>query len=116
MAAYALADIVTMGGSFSQIGGHNPLEPALFKNPIIVGHDMSNFTEVLQQLLDNQGIVQLAADSNNDVSQLLCEAVVNLLENDAVASELGSNAHQVVLANQGASQLSLDYVQDLMAR
>ena len=115
MAAYALADIVTMGGSFSQIGGHNPLEPALFKKPIIVGHDMSNFTEVLQQLLDNQGIVQLAADSNSDVSQLLCEAVVNLLENDAVASELGSNAHQVVLSNQGASARTLAQVQELIS-
>ena len=44
MAAYSLASIVTIGGSFSNIGGHNPLEPALFKKPIIVGPDMANFS------------------------------------------------------------------------
>jgi len=114
MAAYALADIVTMGGSFSHIGGHNPLEPALFKKPIIVGSDMSNFTDILQQLQQEQGLMQLSSTSQNDNAQQLAEAVINLLENNEAASLLGSHAHQVVLNNQGASTLSLAHVQELM--
>jgi len=114
MAAYALADIVTMGGSFSHIGGHNPLEPALFKKPIIVGNDMSNFTDVLNQLLQNQGVVQLSTATHNTNSQALSQAVINLLENKAAASILGANAHQVVLSNQGASARTLAQVQELI--
>ena len=115
MAAYALADIVTMGGSFSHIGGHNPLEPALFKKPIIVGNDMSNFTDVLNQLLQNQGVVQLSAATHNTNSQALSQAVIDLLENKAAASILGANAHQVVLSNQGASARTLAQVQELIS-
>ena len=115
MAAYALADIVTMGGSFSHIGGHNPLEPALFKKPIIVGNNMSNFVEVLQQLQQNQGIVQLLSASNNvSHAQQLAQAVINLLKNNEAATLLGFQAHQVVLNNQGASARTLAQVQELI--
>ena len=116
MAAYSLANIVTMGGSFSHIGGHNPLEPALFKKPIIVGSDMSNFTEVLQQLKQLQGIVQLPKSQNNtEQSSLLANMVINLLQDTSKAELLGKQAHQVVMNNQGASDLTLSQVQDLIS-
>ena len=115
MAAYSLADIITMGGSFSHIGGHNPLEPALFKKPIVVGSDMSNFTEVLKQLKQLQGIVQLPASqtSTGQASQL-AEMIINLLQDKPQAELLGKQAHQVVMNNQGASECTLSYVQELM--
>ena len=115
MAAYALADIVTMGGSFSDIGGHNPLEPALFKKPIIVGPNMSNFTDVLAQLKQNQGIVQLSVTAPQDYGKPLAIAVKQLLENETEANLLGIQAHQVVLNNQGASARTLTQVQELIA-
>ncbi len=34
---YAISDVVILGGAFAPIGGHNPLEPATFKNKIISG-------------------------------------------------------------------------------
>jgi len=114
MAAYALADIVTMGGSFSHIGGHNPLEPALFKKPIIVGSDMSNFVEVLTQLQQNNGIVQLASSQENDNAHALAQAVINLLEDKEAANLLGAKAHQVVLNNQGASNRTLAEVAQIL--
>ena len=115
MAAYSLADIVTMGGSFSHIGGHNPLEPALFKKSIIVGSDMSNFTEVLQQLKQLQGIVQLPkSQSNTEQSSQLANMVISLLQDTAKAELLGKQAHQVVMNNQGASDRTLLQVQELM--
>ncbi len=115
MAAYALADIVTMGGSFSHIGGHNPLEPALFKKPIIVGSDMSNFTEILTQLKQNKGVVQLLPTNDNTAqAQLLAQAVISILKDKQAASSLGVQAHQVVLNNQGASERTLAQVQELL--
>jgi 3-deoxy-D-manno-octulosonic-acid transferase len=118
MAAYALSDIVTMGGSFSHIGGHNPLEPALFKKPIIVGSDMSNFTEVMQQLQQESGLIQLTKPplencTENQVDELY-QVVITLLENPEKHQKLGLNAHHVVLKNQGASRITLNKVAKLL--
>lgn len=116
MAAYSLADIVTMGGSFSHIGGHNPLEPALFKKPIVVGDDMSNFTDVLQQLKQLQGIVQLPVNQTSaEKSSQLAKMIINLLQNTPKAELLGQQAHQVVINNQGASDHTLSQIQELMS-
>ncbi len=118
MAAFSLSDIVTMGGSFSNIGGHNPLEPALFKKPIIVGNNMSNFTHVLSQLKQYQGIIQLSTEKNQTSetqSIQLTEAMIKLLNDKDKQQLLGYNAHQVVLANQGASRHTLEQVQILMS-
>ena len=122
MPAFALADIITMGGSFSNIGGHNPLEPALFKKPIIVGYDMHNFAEITHQLQQNKGVIQLCSDPinssvpspANSIVQMLAQTVMNLLENKEAAYLLGSQAHKVVLNNQGATNKTLAKVQELL--
>lgn len=113
LAAFALADIVTMGGSFSSVGGHNPLEPALFTLPIIVGPDMHNFTDVMQQLTQQQGVIQLEPTDN--ISNALPSAVITLLAQPDKARVYGENAHNVVLANQGASQRSIDKLLEIIA-
>jgi len=117
MAAYSLADIVTMGGSFSHIGGHNPLEPALFKKPIIVGHNMSNFAEIMQQLQQENAVEQLVSpttDNSESSAQTLATAVDSLLKKPKKADSLGENAHKVVMANQGASSRTLAQVKALI--
>jgi len=106
----ALASVVTMGGSFSDIGGHNPLEPALFKKPIVVGANMSNFIEVMQQLVAQEGIVQLtdSSNGNNDtVAEHLAQAIKGILSSKDTQQTLGGNAYHVVMQNQGASKRSL---------
>tara|TARA_R110001583_G_scaffold59932_3_gene178318 strand:- start:8639 stop:9925 length:1287 start_codon:yes stop_codon:yes gene_type:complete len=116
MAAYSLADIVTMGGSFSHIGGHNPLEPALFKKPIVVGSDMSNFTDVLKQLKQLQGIVQLPLNQTSvGQSSQLAQMIIDLLQDTPKVEFLGLQAHQVVINNQGASDRTLSQIQELMS-
>jgi len=112
MAAFDLSDIVTMGGSFSEVGGHNPLEPALFNKPIIVGHNMSNFNEIMQKLRQEKAIVEL---SSNEPSTQLFNEVSTLLQQPNQQKTLGKNAFNVVLANQGASDISLLEVQKLLA-
>jgi 3-deoxy-D-manno-octulosonic-acid transferase len=111
MAAYALADVVTMGGSFNNIGGHNPLEPALFKKPIIVGPNMSNFTEVFEQLLTEQGIIQLTGDN---LPSDLASVVLKLVEDNEQRLALGENAYRVVMKNQGASKHTVKKLMNLL--
>ena len=112
LAACALADVVTMGGSFNEIGGHNPLEPALFHKPVIAGPNMSNFKEILAQLISAQAIVQIT--ENKTMPQTLATEVLRLLSDNTAAQLLGKNAYQVVQANQGATQRSLTALQNLL--
>ena len=111
MAAFDLSDIVTMGGSFSGVGGHNPLEPALFNKPIIVGHNMSNFNEIMQHLRQEHAIIEL---SKNEPSKQLCHEINILLQQPTRQQALGKKALKVVLANQGASDKALLQVKKLL--
>ncbi|MBO9489997.1 lipid IV(A) 3-deoxy-D-manno-octulosonic acid transferase [Endozoicomonas sp. G2_1] len=111
-AAFGLADIITMGGSFSSVGGHNPLEPALFKKAIITGPNMSNFSEVQAQLLAENGVIQLADDNN--ISGELAERVNQLLTDNELAKTLGQNALTVVKSNQGAIAKTLTALNKLL--
>lgn len=110
MSAYALADIITIGGSFSPIQGHNPLEPALFKKAIIVGPHMKNFTEINQQLLQQAGLIQLKSGAATE----LAETVSTLLTHSHKQLTLGNNAYCVVMTNQGASQRTLTELTQLL--
>jgi 3-deoxy-D-manno-octulosonic-acid transferase len=106
-----------MGGSFSDIGGHNPLEPALFKKPIVVGPNMSNFVEVMQQLIAEKGIVQLTdkgdSDDRNTADELFHE-IDAILTSEETQKALGESAHRVVTENQGASQRTLKQLLKLL--
>jgi len=113
----ALASVVTMGGSFSEIGGHNPLEPALFKKPIVVGPNMSNFVEVMQQLIEEKGIVQLMGKDESDdrnIADELFHEINAILMSEETQQALGESAHRVVTQNQGASQRTLKQLLKLL--
>jgi len=115
MPTFALSDIVTMGGSFSEVGGHNPLEPALFNKPVIVGQNMSNFNEIMQQLRQEKAITELKENSAEEPSaSQLATQVRKLLQHPEQQKILGNNALKVVLANQGASDKTLAHVKKLL--
>lgn len=113
LAACSLANVVTMGGSFSNVGGHNPLEPALFEKPVIVGPNMRNFTEILAQLLEAQAIVQLP--TSEKMPQILANEVIRLFADAKEAQSLGKRSYNVVKANQGATAKTLSALQNLLS-
>ena len=117
LATFNFATLVTMGGSFSNVGGHNPLEPALFKKPIIVGEQMHNFNEVMAQLQNNQAIVQITAPLGNNIAlaKTLGEQVLAILNSADLQQTLGDNAFTVVMSNQGASVRTVDSLMALIA-
>jgi 3-deoxy-D-manno-octulosonic-acid transferase len=50
-ALYRFGDVIVIGGSFIPgIGGHNPVEGALWKKPIILGIYGKDFIEIAQRL------------------------------------------------------------------
>lgn len=48
---YALADIAFVGGSLVPMGGHNLLEPAMLRLPVLSGPNVTNFVEISDMLV-----------------------------------------------------------------
>src|SRR5437870_9326842 len=69
---YALADVVFVVGSLVPLGGHNVLEPAQRRKPILVGPHTGNFREAAG-LLESVGaslVVRDAAELGRDLRRL----------------------------------------------
>ena len=51
-AVYGLADVAFVGGSLVPRGGHNPLEPAQFGVPVVMGPSYGNFRDIVEKMQD----------------------------------------------------------------
>ncbi|NPA15906.1 MAG: 3-deoxy-D-manno-octulosonic acid transferase [Deferribacteres bacterium] len=47
---YSVSDVVFVGGSFVNVGGHNPLEPLVFGKPTAIGPHYHNFADVVEDM------------------------------------------------------------------
>jgi 3-deoxy-D-manno-octulosonic-acid transferase len=55
-AMYGLAEVAFVGGSLVDAGGHNPLEPAQFGVPVLMGPSFENFREIVEAMQATDGI------------------------------------------------------------
>jgi 3-deoxy-D-manno-octulosonic-acid transferase len=97
---WGLAHVAFVGGSFSDRGGQNMIEPAAYGGAVIFGPHVWNFKEVAHQLIAAGGAMQVA-----DFQQLE-SAVQSCLVPDTRAS-LGQNAQRMALSQQGATERTL---------
>ncbi|MWN90287.1 3-deoxy-D-manno-octulosonic acid transferase [Gilliamella sp. Pra-s65] len=94
---YGIANIAFVGGSLVEHGGHNPLEPALHRIPIISGKHFFNFKVIGEQLISAQGM-QVCASS----ADALYSTIDALLNSQINRQQMGEHAYQVLKQNQGA--------------
>ena len=107
---YALADVALVGGSLIEHGGHNMLEPIALEKPTLTGPHYFNFLEIAEQLLDAQGLREVAD------TQALAQTVAELWKSPEQVQKMNAAAQQVLQRNQGALQRLLDIIQlQLMA-
>ena len=59
---YGLADVAFLGGSLVSVGGHNPIEAAVCRVPLLMGPETFNFPDVVAAFAD-AGCLQLVADA-----------------------------------------------------
>ena len=90
------ADMVFVGGSLINSGGHNMLEPAAWSLPIITGESDFNFAEA-SRLLQQRSALLMVSDAN-----LLAEKLLLLGQSESLRNEMGANAKAVVEENRGA--------------
>ena len=88
---YSLAAVAFVGGSLVPAGGHNPLEPAQFGVPIVMGPHYANFRAITEDLLAAR---RPADHGKAELARILLE----LLCNPGDAEAMGERARQVFAA------------------
>lgn len=109
VAAYRLATLVFVGGSFTRRGGQNILEPAACGKAVLFGPHMENFRDSVQALLGRGGI------QVND-PQHLGRVARELLARPEKLSELGRLARQAISGIRGASERNAQQLASLVER
>jgi 3-deoxy-D-manno-octulosonic-acid transferase len=93
---YSLASVAFVGGSLVPAGGHNPLEPAQFAVPIVMGPYTENFRGMVAALLEQEAIRVTPPER-------LCHTLRELLTSPE-AKPMGSRARRVFEEQAGASE------------
>lgn len=101
------ANVVFLGGTLSDRGGHNILEPALFAKPVIIGPHMENFQSVAEEFRAAAACVEIRDPAE------LAGAVDRLLAHRADASQIGSRALACAQSKRGAVNRALAAAREL---
>jgi 3-deoxy-D-manno-octulosonic-acid transferase len=104
---YAAADVAFVGGSFTEIGGHNMLEPASLGVPVIMGPHVFNFQEISQLLLDEGAAWKV--DSADELS----DKVSSLLDDANLRHSTGERGKNIVLKNRGNVGKIMKFIRDI---
>ncbi len=101
---YAVCDIAFVGGSLVKVGGHNLLEPAAMKKPVIFSRYMFNFKEISEALISAGGGIMV-----KDKGELYVR-IDNLLSDHDLAKRMGERAFGVIASNSGAAMRTLEAI------
>lgn len=94
---YQLADLVIIGGGFSNLGGQNLLQPLAQGKPVIHGPHMQNFRDIAA-MAANVGATKTVSTSAELASELQ-----NLINHPELRAEMGAQAKALVESNTGAT-------------
>lgn len=106
---YSICDIAIVGGSFFDFGGHNPLEPAFYAKPIIIGEFNRSCLDSVQKLNDGGGIV---------VSEVkrLADDVLSLYKDETARIKMGKSARHVLTENANSLDHHLQQIEQILEK
>lgn len=105
---YAASDVAFVAGSLVPIGGHNLLEPAALRLPIVIGPYNFN-SEDIAQLLIEVGAASVVTDRRE-----LAAEVLRLLKDAPAREEMGGAGRRALDENRGALQRLLALIDPLV--
>ena len=94
---YQLATLAFVGGSLVAAGGHNPLEPAQFGVPVVMGPYYQNFRGIVDALCEQQALRLCAADA-------LRATLYEIIDSPAVAEKMGERGRAVCQREAGTTE------------
>jgi 3-deoxy-D-manno-octulosonic-acid transferase len=104
---YSLASVAFVGGSLVPAGGHNPLEPAQFGVPIVMGSHYANFAAITDDLRSHNAIRIVNKDE-------LAEALIELLRDRSAAEAMGARAKELFHRQAGATDRCVAAIRELL--
>jgi len=105
---YEFADLAFIGGSLVPRGGHNVLEAAQFGKAILVGPHTENFRDIID--------IFRRADALRVVTpQSLTPTVLQLLEDHDERAAFGQRAFEIMRAQQGATERTVNALLGLLS-
>jgi 3-deoxy-D-manno-octulosonic-acid transferase len=105
---YAVADVAFVGGSLVPIGGHNLLEPAALRLPIVTGKHNENAADIAL-MLQECGAARVVADHTE-----LAAEIGQLLDDQQERGRRGAAGLAVIDSNRGALNRLLSLVYPLI--
>ena len=105
---YSLASVAFVGGSLVPAGGHNPLEPAQFGVPIVMGPHYANFRAITDDLLAHSAL-------RITTKEELAAGLLDLLQDRTAAEAMGERARRVFAEQAGATGRCVEALRGLLA-
>jgi 3-deoxy-D-manno-octulosonic-acid transferase len=110
MLMYQASDVVFMGGSLVEHGGHNPMEPAALGKPILTGVHTFNFEEIINKMIASGSVKQIT----NSIE--LMSEVQQLFTDGDLYQRMSKASIDVVKKNQGALNYLLELIDNELKR
>ena len=104
---YSLATVAFVGGSLVDAGGHNPLEPARFAVPVLLGASVHNFREIVEAMQATNGVRMITAAD-------LPATILDLLRDRSAAELLGQRGQAVFSREAGATERTVREVVSIL--
>lgn len=101
---YSLADVAFVGGSLVDAGGHNVIEPARFRKPVLFGPYTANCAGVAEEMKRTGGGIEVLGSDD------IVREITGLLTDHEKAKRQGELAYGVVERDRGIVERSIDLV------
>ncbi len=105
---YSLAEAAFVGGSLIAAGGHNPLEPAQFGVPVLMGESYENFRGIVDALLAANAVRIVGREGFKSV-------LAEVFADPAAAQAMGERGRQVFEREAGATARAIDAILETLA-
>jgi len=105
---YNLSDIAVIGGSFADCGSQNLIEPIYMNKPVIVGPSIYNFTQIVNDALNDNCAIQV-----NNIQQCYIQ-IEKLINNKDFYTTIANNCTVFINKYTGASAKIINYLKNIL--
>lgn len=105
---YSIADIAFVGGTIAPVGGHNLVEPCIYKVPVLCGSHVHKTKDVAASLLADNAL--LMVHNQNELEKKIAE----LIDSKKSRQEIGEAGYLWLEKSQGALKRTLAVLESVL--